>query len=89
LRLLQRLRDESHRFANKFNAEWRSSKIRESAMDDFPGLGPVRKARLLNHFGTFGQIKNASEEELLAVEGIGPVLAKELRVFLLEGKLEQ
>ena len=88
LRLLQRLRDESHRFANKFNAEWRSHKIRESAMDDFPGLGPVRKGRLLKHFGTFGKIKKASEEELLAVEGIGPVLAKELRLFLLEGKLE-
>jgi excinuclease ABC subunit C len=88
LRLLQRLRDESHRFANQFNAEWRSRKIRESALDDFPGLGPVRKALLMNHFGTFKKIRKASENELRAVKGIGPVLAKELRLFLLEGKLE-
>ena len=88
LRLLQRLRDESHRFANQFNAEWRSRKIRESALDDFPGLGPVRKGRLISYFGTFDKIRKASEKELLQVEGIGPVLGKELRLFLSEGKLE-
>ncbi len=88
LRLLQRLRDESHRFANQFNAEWRSRKIRESALDDFPGLGPVRKASLINHFGTFEKIRKASEKQLLAVDGIGPVLGKELRLFLSKEKLE-
>ncbi|MBO94437.1 MAG: excinuclease ABC subunit C [Opitutales bacterium] len=89
LRLLQRLRDESHRFANHFNAEWRSRKIRESALDDFPGLGPVRKGLLLSHFGTYRKLQKASEEELLTVKGIGPVLSKELHLFLLEGKLGQ
>ncbi len=88
LRLLQRMRDESHRFANQFNAEWRSRKIRESALDDFPGLGPVRKTALLNHFGTYEKLTKASEEDLLEVEGIGPVLSKELRFFLRKGKVK-
>jgi excinuclease ABC subunit C len=87
LRLLQRLRDESHRFANQFNAEWRSRKIRESALDDFPGLGPVRKQRLLKHFGTYEKLRKASRNELLAVEGIGAVLSKELHFFLGKGKV--
>jgi excinuclease ABC subunit C len=47
LHLLQRLRDEAHRFANTYNADLRSKKIRESVLDDFPGLGPVRRAALL------------------------------------------
>ena len=48
----------------------------------------MRKGRLLSHFGTFDKIRKASEKELLQVEGIGPVLGKELRLFLSEGKLE-
>lgn len=82
LRLLQRLRDEAHRFANRFNADLRSKKIRESVLSDFAGLGPVRRQALMAHFGSLERLKQAREEELKAVEGIGPKLAAELRAFL-------
>ncbi|OIO60367.1 MAG: excinuclease ABC subunit C [Verrucomicrobia bacterium CG1_02_43_26] len=76
LQLLQRLRDESHRFANSFNAELRSKKIKESALDDIPGLGEKRKELLLNHFKNILNLKKATIEELKSVEGIGPKFAQ-------------
>ena len=82
LRLLQRLRDEAHRFANTYNASLRSKKIRESVLDDFPGLGPKRRAALLTHFGSLEKLKGASVEEIAEVPGIGPKRAGELRGFL-------
>ncbi len=82
LHLLQRVRDEAHRFANAFNAELRSKKIRESILDDFTGLGPVRKEALLKYFKTITHLKKASYEELQEVPGIGPKIAKELHEFL-------
>lgn len=82
LHLLQRLRDEAHRFANTFNAELRSKKIRESVLDDFEGLGPVRREALMEHFRTFERLKNATPEELQAAPGIGPKLAEQLHDFL-------
>jgi excinuclease ABC subunit C len=82
LRLLQRLRDEAHRFANTFNADLRSKKLRESVLDEFPGLGAVRRRALLAHFGSFDRIRAASGEKLQEVAGIGPKLAAELRGFL-------
>jgi excinuclease ABC subunit C len=89
LRLLQRIRDEAHRFANRFNAELRSRRIRESTLDDFPGIGPSRRTRLLNHFGTIEKLRKASPEDLRAVEGIGPKLATELALYLKEGKVKK
>jgi excinuclease ABC subunit C len=89
LRLLQRIRDEAHRFANRFNAELRSRRIRESTLDDFPGIGPSRRTRLLNHFGTIEKLRKASSEDLRAVEGIGPKLATELALYLKEGKVKK
>ncbi len=88
LRLLQRLRDEAHRFANSFNAELRSRRIRESTLDDFPGIGPVRRDCLLGHFGTIEKLRKANEDELRQVEGIGPKLAAELALYLREGKVK-
>lgn len=85
LKLLQRVRDEAHRFANNFNAELRSQKIKQTILDDFEGLGPVRRAALLEHFKTMSQLKAASSEELQMVEGIGPKTAKSLAAFLKEG----
>ena len=82
LRLLQRVRDEAHRFANSFNESLRSKKIRESILDDFPGLGEKRKAALLKHFGSIAKVKSASAEKLQEVEGIGAETAKRLREFL-------
>ena len=52
LKLLQRVRDESHRFANTYNAQLRLKKISESILDEFPGIGEQRKARLLKKFGS-------------------------------------
>jgi len=82
LRLLQRLRDEAHRFANQFNADLRSKKIRESILDDFSGLGKIKRAALLQHFGSLDALKRAKIEELRGVEGIGPKLAERLHRFL-------
>ncbi|HVU22932.1 MAG TPA: excinuclease ABC subunit UvrC [Opitutus sp.] len=82
LNLLQRVRDEAHRFANTYNADLRSKKIRESVLDDFPGLGPVRRAALLTHFGGIDRLRAASAEEITAVEGFGGKLAGELHAFL-------
>ncbi|MBC8040091.1 MAG: excinuclease ABC subunit UvrC [Opitutaceae bacterium] len=82
LNLLQRLRDEAHRFANTYNADLRSKKIRESVLDGFPGLGTVRRAALLAHFGTIERLRAASEEQLAAVEGFGPRMAADLHAYL-------
>jgi excinuclease ABC subunit C len=82
LNLLQRLRDEAHRFANTYNADLRSRKIRESVLEDFPGLGPVRRAALLAHFGSIEKIRGATAAELGEAPGFGPKLAAELHGFL-------
>ena len=82
LRMLQRLRDEAHRFANSFNADLRSKRLRESILDDFHGLGPVRRKALLEHFKSIERLKKASLNDLQEVEGIGPKIAKELQIFL-------
>src|SRR5688572_15456960 len=82
LNLLQRLRDEAHRFANTYNANLRSKKIRESVLDDFAGLGPVRRAALLDHFGSIDRLRAASVEEISEVAGFGPRMAAELHAFL-------
>ena len=82
LQLLQRLRDEAHRFANTYNAKLRSKKIRESILDDFVGLGGVRRAALMERFGDIDRLRAASEEQIREVAGFGPKLAAELYQFL-------
>jgi excinuclease ABC subunit C len=82
LNLLQRIRDEAHRFANTYNAVLRSKKIRESVLEDFAGLGPVRRVALLTHFGSIDRLRAASREEIAEVAGFGPKLAAELHGFL-------
>ncbi|AHF90855.1 excinuclease ABC subunit C [Opitutaceae bacterium TAV5] len=82
LGLLQRLRDEAHRFANTYNADLRSKKIRESVLDDFEGLGDVRRAALLAHFGDIDRLRAATEEQIREVPGFGPKLAAELHAWL-------
>lgn len=84
LQLLQRVRDEAHRFANTYNADLRSKKIRESVLDGFSGLGRVRRAALMEHFGSFDRLKAASLDQLQEVDGIGPKIARELHTFLQE-----
>ncbi|MBE6412285.1 MAG: excinuclease ABC subunit UvrC [Opitutales bacterium] len=82
LKLLQRVRDEAHRFANSFNASLRSKKIRESILDDISGLGEKRKNALLKYFGSIAKIKSATIEELRKVEGVGFETACVIRDFL-------
>jgi excinuclease ABC subunit C len=82
LNLLQRVRDEAHRFANTYNAVLRSKKIRESVLEDFAGLGPVRRGKLLEHFGSIDRLRAASIAEISEVDGFGPKLAAELHAFL-------
>lgn len=82
LRLLQRLRDEAHRFANTYNADLRSKRIRESVLDDLAGLGPVRRAALMGRFGSIDRLRGATVAEISEVAGFGPRLSSELHAFL-------
>ncbi len=82
LQLLQRMRDEAHRFANTFNADLRSRKIRESILDDFTGLGPKKRALLMARFKSIEKLRSTTIEQLQNVEGIGPITAKKLKEFL-------
>jgi excinuclease ABC subunit C len=66
LYLLQRVRDEAHRFAITFHRERRGKRMTKSILDDIPGLGPARKARLVKEFGGVNAVRGASLEELLA-----------------------
>lgn len=70
LHLLQRIRDEAHRFAVSYHRLLRSKEIKTSILDEIPGIGPARKKALLKCFGSVTNIKKASFEELLNVEGI-------------------
>jgi excinuclease ABC subunit C len=76
------LRDEAHYFANNFNAELRSKKIKESILDEFKGIGESKKAELLKHFGTIKNLKSATIDELAQQKGIGLKTAERLSQFL-------
>lgn len=82
LKLLQRVRDESHRFANTYNAQLRLRKISESILDEFPGIGERRKAALLKRFGSVQRLRLATLEQIAEVPGFGGKAAAELKVFL-------
>ena len=82
LKLLQRVRDESHRFANTYNAELRLKKISESILDELPGIGGSRKAALLKKFGSVQQLRKASLEDIQQVPGFGKKSAEALKDFL-------
>jgi len=79
---LQRVRDESHRFANTYNAQLRLKKISESVLDEFPGIGGRRKAALLKKFGSVHRLRLASREEIAKVPGFGGKAAADLKTFL-------
>jgi excinuclease ABC subunit C len=65
--MLQRIRDEAHRFANTFHAERRSKRMTRSALDGIPGLGETRRKRLLKELGGINAVKQASLEQLQAL----------------------
>jgi excinuclease ABC subunit C len=75
LYLLQRIRDEAHRFAITFHRQKRGKAMTVSALDGVPGLGESKRKALLAHFGSIKGVKAASATELSAAKGIGPALA--------------
>ena len=82
LYLIQRVRDEAHRFAVTFHRKKRSKSAFKSALDDLPGVGPKRKKALIQQFGSVKRIREASVEQLAAVDGIGPALAEQIKATL-------
>ena len=84
LYLLQRVRDEAHRFAITFHRQRRSKAMVRSALDDIPGLGQVRAKALLAHFGSVKKLRAADVSEITAVKGIGPALAESVHRALSE-----
>ena len=82
LRLLQRIRDEAHRFANTYHQLLMKKRVGESILDDCPGVSQNRKNLLLRKFGSVNRLRKASVEEIAATEGIGPKLAEEVHRFL-------
>ncbi|MCX6874519.1 MAG: excinuclease ABC subunit UvrC [Verrucomicrobia bacterium] len=82
LKLLQRIRDEAHRFANDYNALLYRRRMHESLLDDCPAISPKRKQMLLEKFGSVARLKNASVAQLAAVPGISAKSAAVILEFL-------
>nr|MBA2248415.1 excinuclease ABC subunit UvrC [Chloroflexia bacterium] len=80
--LVQRVRDEAHRFAVTFHRSRRSKAAFHSRLDDVPGIGPTRKKALIRTFGSVRGVKNATVDELTAVNGITPALAEQIKSVL-------
>ena len=86
--LLQRIRDEAHRFALAYHRQKRGKSMTVSVLDEVAGLGPAKRRSLLKHFGSVKKLKAASIEELQEVQGVGPALAATIRRQLAEGSAE-
>jgi excinuclease ABC subunit C len=86
LRLVRRIRDEAHRFAQKYHFQLRKQRIAESLLDEFPGLGEKKKQVLLKTFGSVKRLRAATAEEIAAVPGFGGKMGAELKKFLDEHK---
>jgi len=82
LKLLQRIRDEAHRWANGYHQLLLGRRVAESILDDCPGVSKARKAALLKAFGSVTRLRKASEEQIAAVPGISKTLARQVLEFL-------
>jgi len=87
--LLTRLRDEAHRFAITFQQQLMRRRNFRSALEEIPGVGEGRKRTLLKNFGSLKRVREASIEELAAVEGFGPAVAERIHAFLHGEPLEK
>jgi excinuclease ABC subunit C len=76
LYLLQRVRDEAHRFAISYHRQRRSRTMTRSALDAVPGLGQTRRTALLKHFGSLKRLRSATADQIAEVQGIGPATAR-------------
>ena len=82
LQLLQRVRDEAHRFAIEFHRERRDRAMTRSILDELPGVGPARKRSILQHFGSPERFLGASREELEAVPGLPGKVARDIHAYV-------
>lgn len=78
LRYLQRIRNEAHRFAVEYHRKLRSKRLEQSELDKIPGIGEKRKTLLLVEFGSLERLREASEEDIASVPGIGGTIAREI-----------
>ena len=85
LYLLQRVRDEAHRFAITYHRQKRGRRMTASVLDNVPGLGQARKTALLKHFGSLKRLREASVDEISEVRGVGPRIAAAVHAGLSEG----
>ncbi|GCF07433.1 excinuclease ABC subunit UvrC [Dictyobacter arantiisoli] len=86
LYMLQRIRDEAHRFSISYHRKLRSNRTFKSVLDEIPGIGPKRKQALLKHFGSVRAISNASLEDLSALEGMTRDAAEKVKEYI--GRME-
>ena len=77
--LVQRIRDEAHRFAVTYHQQLRGKRATKSVLDDIQGVGPAKKRALLRKFGSVKAMREASEGELAGVAGVGPALAERIK----------
>ncbi|AZR72219.1 excinuclease ABC subunit C [Anoxybacter fermentans] len=82
LYLIQRVRDEAHRFAVNYHRQLRTRRLTHTLLDEIPGIGPKRRQALLQHFGSLEKIRSATIEEFCQVEGISEKTAETIRKFL-------
>ena len=82
LYLLQRIRDEAHRFAITFHRAKRSKSMTVSELDEVPGLGPARRTALLKHFGSVRRLRQATPDQIAEVPGIGRQTAETIAAAL-------
>ena len=82
LKLLQRIRDEAHRFANSFHSLLLKKRISESLLDEIPGVSESRKKALLETFGSVERIRKSSAKQIGSVIGIGPKLGEQIAQYL-------
>jgi excinuclease ABC subunit C len=83
--LVQRVRDEAHRFAITYHRAVRGKRSLESSLDSVPGVGPRRKRDLIRHFGSVKELRNAGVDEIAKLPGIGPKTAVAIKDYLGEG----
>jgi excinuclease ABC subunit C len=82
LYLLQRVRDETHRFVNTFHRQRRSKNQLHSVLDDIPGIGPARRKALLRHFGSLTKLRQANIEQLAEAPQMSKKLAEAVSAAL-------
>jgi excinuclease ABC subunit C len=88
LKLLQRIRDEAHRFANSFHSLLLKKRISESVLDEIPGVSESRKKSLLETFGSVERIRKSSVEKISSVTGIGARLGEQISQYLTRSRGE-